>query len=106
MWAPAISGREGRARWSVKRKERAGRGAPVCGLSGPVAGPRGREAGRARSGPGRKERKGARGKKGGEGLGLRARMPMGKVFPFLLFFSFSFNSKPISKPFKNLFEIF
>ena len=50
--------------------------------------------------------KGGQGKKGGEGLGLQARMPMGKVFPFLLFFSFSFNSKPISKPFKNLFEIF
>jgi len=30
--------------------------------------------------------KGGQGKKGGEGLGLQARMPMGKVFPFLLFF--------------------
>ena len=85
---PSAVGKRGPVGQSNEKRE--GGGAPVCGLSGPVAGPRGREAGCARSGPGRKERKEARGKKGvgrvKRGAGLAG------VFPFFFLFYFIFQS--------------
>jgi hypothetical protein len=67
---------------------------------------RGREArlGWGDTGP-RRELGRARGERGG-GAGPRWRERKGEVLSLLLFFSFSFNQKPTSNPFKNLFEPF